>query len=460
MAEASFPDLVQPEQTLLVLGAGPKAVAIAAKRAVLAQLGIPVPRVAVIDYQGVAANWSGSFGFTDGRQLLGTRPEKDVGFPYASTYWGNDKINNAISKKMLLLSWPSFLVANDKYADWIDRGRTRPTHNEWSSYIRWVAERIDLNLFTARVQQIAMTPDHTRWELSCMPVSIEEENTAFTLTGDGLVITGPGTPLTIPGQPLHHPRVMDGNSFWARIDELVRLSTMVAKPLNIGVIGTGETAAAIVVALAEIFRSSAFIEVISPYGVLYSRDEGFQENRMFSDPDGRWARRHGEHQHQASWLRLSEEARREFIKRTDRGVFSLHAMEEINQAENVRSVLGSARSMQVTDTNVSVDVEYVGNTESDSYDYVIVARGFDALWFTTLFDSQTCALLRDASNAFDAGAIERSISEDLSMRGFKPRLHLPMLAGFAQGPGFPNLSCLGLLSDRILSSYSTVANHE
>jgi len=33
-------------------------------------------------------------------------------------------------------------------------------------------------------------------------------------------------------------------------------------------------------------------------------------------------------------------------------------------------------------------------------------------------------------------------------------LHLPMLAGIAQGPGFPNLSCLGLLADRILASYS------
>ena len=32
-------------------------------------------------------------------------------------------------------------------------------------------------------------------------------------------------------------------------------------------------------------------------------------------------------------------------------------------------------------------------------------------------------------------------------------LHLPMLAGLAQGPGFPNLSCLGLLSDRVLRRY-------
>ena len=28
-----------------------------------------------------------------------------------------------------------------------------------------------------------------------------------------------------------------------------------------------------------------------------------------------------------------------------------------------------------------------------------------------------------------------------------------MVAGLAQGPGFPNLSCLGLLSDRILRRY-------
>jgi hypothetical protein len=33
----------------------------------------------------------------------------------------------------------------------------------------------------------------------------------------------------------------------------------------------------------------AAIEVISPYDVIYSRDEGFEENRLFSDPNGRLA---------------------------------------------------------------------------------------------------------------------------------------------------------------------------
>ena len=34
-----------------------------------------------------------------------------------------------------------------------------------------------------------------------------------------------------------------------------------------------------------------------------------------------------------------------------------------------------------------------------------------------------------------------------------PKLHLPMLAGLEQGPGFANLSCLGRVSDQILQSY-------
>ena len=45
------------------------------------------------------------------------------------------------------------------------------------------------------------------------------------------------------------------------------------------------------------------------------------------------------------------------------------------------------------------------------------------------------------------------IDVDLSVAGLAPPLHLPVMAGLAQGPGFPNLSCLGLLSDRILRRY-------
>jgi mycobactin lysine-N-oxygenase len=187
--------------------------------------------------------------------------------------------------------------------------------------------------------------------------------------------------------------------------------------------------------------------------VLYSRDEGFEENRLFSDPDGKLANLLGDHQHAANWLQLSERDRREFVRRTDRGVFSLKAMEELSHAENVRSVLGTVRRIHPNDTTVRVESEYNGKMKHDEYEYVVVARGFDALWFRHLLDKVTHARMAEVTRSFDGRTIEHAIQEDLSLGGFIPTLHLPMLAGIAQGPGFPNLSCLGLLADRILASY-------
>ena len=441
-------------QTLLVLGAGPKAIAIATKRSVLARSGYPMPHLVIVDNQGSVAHWSGKFGFTDGRQLLGTRPEKDVGFPYASTCWGDDDVNKAVANEMLPFSWQSYLVNTGRYSDWIDRGRTRPTHGEWSSYLQWVAARIGLDVTHAEVRKIASSEDHKNWQLSCRLVV---DDSMITVEGDGLVITGPGVPVKIPGQPANHPRVTDGSTFWLHVAEFARLRETVTRPLHIGVIGTGETAAAIVIALLNTLQDTSFIEVISPYGVLYSRDEGFEENRLFSDPDGRLARLHGGHEHELSWLSLTEDDRRELVRRTDRGVFSLQAMKEVNRAENVRSVMGTAKSMQVSDERIFVDMEYDGKVERDQYDYVIVAIGFNPLWFTTLLDEPTRERLGDRTGSFERRTTERAIGDDLSVRDFEPRMHLPMLAGVSQGPGFPNLSCLGLLSDRILSSYGVIA---
>src|SRR6266516_6285751 len=120
--------------TLLVLVACTKGVAIAAKIHLLAKLGYPVPHLRIIDRQSVASHWSGRAGFTDGNQFLGTRPEKDVGFPYLSSCWGDKALNRAVAQEILHLSWQSYLIDQLRYADWIDRGRTRPTHGEWSKY--------------------------------------------------------------------------------------------------------------------------------------------------------------------------------------------------------------------------------------------------------------------------------------------------------------------------------------
>ncbi len=473
-------------QTLLVLGSGPKALAIAAKRAVLQRLGYPVPNLVVVDRQGVAAHWSGAFGYTDGRRILGTLPEKDVGYPYASAVWGSAAANSAVDAAMQAFSWPTYLIEMGTYSDYIDRGRPRPTHAEWSAYLTWVAARAGLEPVRGEVCAIetTATPHSTeameategpdggeramsapRWRLRCRVPGGAHDDT-FTLEGDGLVLTGPGTPVTIPGQPADHPRVLDGDTAWRRMDDFARLRTTLAAPVTIGVVGTGETAAAIVVALLETLGEGAVIEVLTPRGVLYSRDEGFDENRVFSDPDANWVSLTGKrteadqwssfvecHKRAFRWSSLTEADRREFVRRTDRGVFSIQAMSEITRARNVRSVVGTARRMRALPGYVQIEMEYDGVARHAHYDYVVVARGFDPLWFTSLLDGETSRRLSAATGHPSEGAIERTIQRDLAVAGLAPRLHLPMLAAVAQGPGFPNLSCLGLLADRVLSSY-------
>jgi mycobactin lysine-N-oxygenase len=49
--------------------------------------------------------------------------------------------------------------------------------------------------------------------------------------------------------------------------------------------------------------------------------------------------------------------------------------------------------------------------------------------------------------------LQEGIGYDLSVNDLTPKLFLPNLSGLTQGPGFPNLSCLGLLSDRVLGSW-------
>src|SRR5260221_11261957 len=102
---------VESTPTLLVLGAGPKGVAIAAKRYMLAKLGYPLPHLRIIDQQGGASHWSGQAGFTDGNQSLRTRPGKDVGFPYLSACWGGKRLSRPVAKELLHLSWHSYLFS-------------------------------------------------------------------------------------------------------------------------------------------------------------------------------------------------------------------------------------------------------------------------------------------------------------------------------------------------------------
>ena len=404
--------------TLAVVGAGPKGIAIAAKARALAAAGLEAPRVVLVDRGAVAGNWSGRQGYTSGLLPLGTPPEKDIGFPYADS-WG--AASPAVTAAMADYSWQRHLIAHGVYADWIDRGRLRPTHRQWSFYLREVAEKAEAEVVAGEVAGLEAVGG--RWRLDVEP--------GDPVWADGVVFTGAGPPVRVPGQPGHHPHVLDGRSYWlaARAH-----GTPVAQ--NVCVIGSGETAASVVISLLNNSPKRSTIDVLTSRGVLYSRGEGFDENRFYSDP--------------GDWPQLAESHRREFLERTDRGVFSLQAEAALSQARGFRTLAGRAVRIDAGERQVVVTIEYGAERERVAYDLVVVAMGFDPRWFEGLLGEEATRRLKDAL----AGAeLARQISVNLSVAGLDPPLHLPVVAGLAQGPGFPNLSCLGLLSDRILRRY-------
>jgi mycobactin lysine-N-oxygenase len=419
--------------TLAVLGAGPKGLAIAAKRAALARSGREVPDLVLVDREGVAANWSGAAGYTDGRQRLSTAPEKDVGFPYAHT-WG--AASERVSQEVGRWSWQSYLVHQEGFADWVDQGRPLPTHRQWSQYLRWVAAQVPAEPILAEVDGIDLTG--ARWRLAARTPT----GGRLDLDCDGLVLTGPGPPVRVPGQPDDHPRVLDGRTFWTSQDALTRDG-----PVEVCVIGNGETAGSITAALLAVLPERSTIELVSDHGVLYSRGESFAENRLYSDPVA------------AGWQRLAERHRREFLKRTDRGVFSLQVEQVLNQAGAVQTVAGRVTGLQPVGAKVIVEVDYEQERERIAFDWVVVAVGFDPMWFWHLLGERARAALAGAAGGGPTArppsrtALERAVGHDLAVTGLHPKLHLPVLAGVAQGPGFPNLSCLGLLADRVLGAY-------
>src|SRR5215471_15691778 len=137
--------------TLAVLGAGAKAVAVAAKAFALREMGVDVPDVVAVERAGVAANWQAVGGWTDGNHRLGTGPEKDVGFPYRSALV--PRRNAELDERMTRHSWQAYLIATGGFAEWVDRGRPAPTHKRWSQYLGWVAEDIGMNVVPGEVER-------------------------------------------------------------------------------------------------------------------------------------------------------------------------------------------------------------------------------------------------------------------------------------------------------------------
>jgi mycobactin lysine-N-oxygenase len=75
------------------------------------------------------------------------------------------------------------------------------------------------------------------------------------------------------------------------------------------------------------------------------------------------------------------------------------------------------------------------------------------MWFVPLLGQDALDLLElGLGGPLTGDALQEAVGHDLAVTDLTPKLFLPGLSGLTQGPGFPNLSCLGLLSDRILGA--------
>ncbi|MEW2482952.1 NADPH-dependent L-lysine N(6)-monooxygenase MbtG [Mycobacterium sp. NPDC051198] len=418
--------------TLAVIGAGPKAIAVAAKAAELRAMGAPAPEVVVVERAGVAANWQAVGGWTDGNHRLGTGPEKDVGFPYRSSLVS--RRNAELDERMTRHSWQAYLIATGGFAEWVDRGRPAPTHRRWSQYLGWVAEDVGMNVVLGEVEQISVDGDAGgagsstgahRWVLRTAEDSV---------TADGLMITGPGQAerSVLPG----NPRVMSIAQFWHQAGKHEMITAE-----RVAVIGGGETAASM---LNELFRHRvSTITVISPTVTLFTRGEGFFENTLFSDPTG--------------WTGLTMAERRDALARTDRGVFSARVQDALLADDRIRHLRGRVAHAVARDERIRLTLSTNTGGEAvetvHGFDLVIDGSGADALWFAPLFSQDALDLLElGLGGPLSSDSLQEHIGHDLALTDVFPKLFLPGLAGLTQGPGFPNLSCLGLLSDRVLGA--------
>mgnify|MGYP002135308939 CR=1 FL=1 len=251
---------------------------------------------------------------------------------------------------------------------------------------------------------------------------------------DGVLVTGPGQAerSILPG----NPRVLSIAQFWHRAAGHERITAE-----RVVVIGGGESAAAI---LNELFAHRvSTITVISPQVTLFTRGEGFFENSLFSDP--------------THWAGLTSAERRDAIARTDRGVFSARVQESLLADDRIRHLRGRVAHAVARDEQIRLTLHSDRAGEPSEtvhgFDLVIDGSGADTLWFTELFSQDALDLIElGLGGPMTGERLAESIGHDLSVEHLTPKLFLPNLSGLNQGPGFPNLSCLGLLSDRVLGS--------
>jgi mycobactin lysine-N-oxygenase len=424
------------DSDILVVGAGAKAAALAAKIHVVNTLGLGEISMTVIEKTEPAASWLGRNGMTSGEEPLAIPPIKDVGFPYQSSrQFGG--LGDEIDAALLPFTWQRFAMERHEYAAWVNSGSPSVRHCDYGEYLGWVLERATagISIFDGRVTEVSLGDGHDRWQVEVAERGHPEDPERHT--GGALVLTGPGVHRHFPHDPDVESRVFHCDS---RREEFARVPE--GEAVEIAIVGGGESALSALVFLRDL-RPQARLTVYTPTLPL-SRGESFLENRVFADPDN------------VAWEHLDIETRRDFVKHCDRGVFDQTVLARIADDDHLSFVTGRAVHVSLAGDGEGAMLEFESPSEgarAERYDFVINCTGFDLLrQLRGLFPDAVRDEVEEQCGPLWDGPPqgEVPIGRGLELEGVHPRLHIPGLGGLRQGPGFANLGSLGLLANRVL----------
>ena len=425
------------ESDILVVGAGAKAAALAAKIHTINRLGLAEISMTVIEKTEPAASWKGRNGMTSGEEPLAIPPIKDVGFPYQSSRLFG-ALGDEIDAELLPFTWQRFAMERHEYAAWVNSGSPSVLHRDYGEYLNWVLERATegVSVYDGRVTEVTLSDDHDAWQVEVAERGSPQDPERHS--GRNLVLTGPGVHRHFPHDPDVESRVFHCDS---RREEFARVPEREA--VEIAIVGGGESALSALVFLRDL-RPHARLTIYTPTLPL-SRGESFLENRVFADPDN------------VGWEHLDLETRRDFVKHCDRGVFDQTVLARIADDDHLSFVTGRAVHVSLAEGGEAAVLEYespeTSELMSERYDFVINCTGFDLLrQLRGLFPDAVRDEVEEQCGPLWDGPPrgEVPIGRGLELEGVRPRLHIPGLGGLRQGPGFANLGSLGLLANRVL----------
>ncbi|HXA54918.1 MAG TPA: SidA/IucD/PvdA family monooxygenase, partial [Solirubrobacteraceae bacterium] len=302
---------------LLVVGAGAKATALAAKVHALNTLGAGPLTLTIVEANEIAASWLGRNGMTSGEEPLAIPPIKDIGFPYrsAATFGA---LGEALDRAMLPYTWQRYMIDKGEYARWVNAGSPAVQHRDYGRYLAWALAQATagVSIVRGRVTRVELPERGERWRVRVADSSGECEHECAAL-----VLTGPGVHRALPHDPAVSERIFHCDS---RRGELTRIPA--ERDCEIAIVGGGESALSALAFLRD-FRPRARITVYTPTLPL-SRGESFLENRVFADPDA------------VAWSALDRETRRDFVKHCDRGVFDPGTLASIAYDDRCRFATG------------------------------------------------------------------------------------------------------------------------